>query len=283
MASRYTLTNPGHAKDGLFDETLLKGSNASFVVSSVVGHCTAPALYYQPSLASRANSTIPPIQRIMPADPKPEPNDGLPIRSFASAQEFESFLEQNHTTLPGIHLKLAKKSSGIESIASSEAVELALCFGWIDGRVNRVDDKFWLVRFTPRRAKSIWSRKNVETITRLTEDGRMRKSGLEAVEAAKKDGRWDRAYAGPATIQVPDDLVERLSAVPAAKSFFEGLNKRNRYTVLWSIETASPQNRKKRVDALVQMLATGNLPGTSAKVIVESKKKTTKQKKKRTV
>lgn len=202
------------------------------------------------------------------AKTKAEPPDMLPILAFASAAQFEKFLGENYSTLPGLQLKLAKKASGIQSVTSSEAIEVALCFGWIDGKANRLDEKYWLIRYTPRRAKSIWSQKNVNTVARLIEEGKMHKSGLKAVEAAKQDGRWDRAYAGPATISVPDDLVGKLEKVPSAKAFFEGLNKTERYSVLWRIETSSPQNRSKRIDAMVQMLAAGNLPGAPAKVKV---------------
>lgn len=201
---------------------------------------------------------------------KSEPKDGLPVYPFASPTDFETFLEKNQSTLPGLHLKLAKKSSGIQSITAPEAVEVALCFGWIDGRASSLDEKYWLVRYTPRRAKSIWSQKNVETVARLIEQNRMRESGLQAVEAAKRDGRWDSAYAGPATIQVPDDLTQKLEEEPAAKAFFQGLNKSQRYSVLWSVETTSARNRPKRIDALVQMLAMGKLPGAAVKEKVKS-------------
>lgn len=202
---------------------------------------------------------------------KPLPDDGLPILPFASAAEFENYLKENHTSA-GLHLKFAKKASGISSITVAEAVETALCYGWIDGRANSLDDRYWLVRYTPRRAKSIWSQKNVETVTRLIEQGKMHEAGLQAVEAAKQDGRWDRAYAGPATVQVPDDLAQELRRTPAAKAFFETLNKSQRYSVLWRIETASPQTRSKRIEALVQMLAAGNLPGASDRVKAGLKK-----------
>src|SRR4051794_33145201 len=137
-------------------------------------------------------------------------------------------------------------------------VESLLCFGWIDGRANRLDDHHFTVRVTPRRAKSVWSRKNVEWVGRLTEAGRMRPAGLAAVDAARADGRWDRAYAGPATITVPDDLAAALAAEPAAKAYFEGLNATNRYAVLWRVHTAaSPATGAKRIATLVQMLAEG--------------------------
>lgn len=188
---------------------------------------------------------------------KKSPPKDLPVHSFSSANELESFLEREHTKLKGFHLKLAKKSSGIPSVTAAEAVELALCFGWIDGRANAYDKDWWLVRYTPRRAKSIWSQKNVSTVGRLLESKRMRPAGLAAVEAAKADGRWERAYAGPATMAVPDDLVAALSTEPAAASFFESLSKSDRYSVLWRLQTGSPRTRNTRIESLVRTLAKG--------------------------
>ncbi|KAI9797772.1 MAG: hypothetical protein M1825_005706 [Sarcosagium campestre] len=208
---------------------------------------------------------------------KPPPSD-LPIYPFASANDLEAFLEREHLTAPGFYLKLAKKASGIPSVSGDEAVEVALCFGWIDGRANGLDSQWWLIRFTPRRAKSIWSKKNVETIGRLLEEGRVRPAGLAAVEAAKSNGSWERAYAGPATITVPDDFAVALAADPAATSFFDGLNKTNRYAVLWRVETASPQIRAKRIQDLVERLADGKCPGAPAKPSAKSKKNVTAKK-----
>ena len=206
-----------------------------------------------------------------------EPPSDLPIRSFSSASEFETFLNNEHTTAPGIYLKLAKKASGIPTVSGAEAVELALCFGWIDGRSNGFDNDWWLVRFTPRRPKSIWSQKNVGTIERLLKEGRMRPAGVAAVEAAKADGRWERAYSGPATVTVPDDFATALAAEPAAASFFEGMNKSDRYSVLWRVQTASPRSRALRIESLVQMLAEGKRPGASVKaapkIAAKAKKK----------
>jgi uncharacterized protein YdeI (YjbR/CyaY-like superfamily) len=201
---------------------------------------------------------------------KSPPSD-LPTHTFCSANEFETFLEREHTTARGFYLKLAKKSSGIACVSAAEAVEIALCFGWIDGRANGLDDKWWLVRYTPRRSKSIWSQKNVNTIGRLVEQGRMRPAGLAAVDAAKADGNWERAYAGPATITVPDDLNTALATNPAAATFFGGLNKSDRYSVLWRIETASPKSRAKRVEAIVQMLTARKIPGAPSKPAARSK------------
>lgn len=205
---------------------------------------------------------------------KPLPSD-LTIRPFATRADFETFLEQEHSTCPGIYLKFAKKSTGIASITAAEAVEVALCFGWIDGRANSVDDKWWLVRYTPRRSKSIWSQKNVKTIARLIEEGKLRPAGLAAVNAAKADGRWERAYAGPATMTVPDDLATALANDSAAQEFFDGLNKSGRYSVLWRVETASPATRAKRIDALVQFLAAGSVPGHPTKAAATDKQQAT--------
>lgn len=201
---------------------------------------------------------------------KPPPSD-LPIHSFPSAQALESFLEREHSTAPGFYLKLAKKASGIASVTAAEAVEVALCFGWIDGRANPFDKDWWLVRYTPRRAKSIWSQKNVQTVGRLIEQGKMRPAGVAVVEAAKKDGRWDRAYSGPANMTVPEDLAVAVAAEPAAAAFFEGLNKSDRYAVVWRVETASPKGRAKRIESLVQMMVEGRKPGELAKTTQKRK------------
>jgi uncharacterized protein YdeI (YjbR/CyaY-like superfamily) len=185
------------------------------------------------------------------------PSD-LPVHRFGDQAEFEAWLEAEHERSPGIYVVIAKKGAPEPTLKQAEMVESLLCFGWIDGRANRLDDHHFTVRVTPRRAKSVWSKKNVEWVGRLTEAGRMRPAGLAAVEAARADGRWDRAYAGPATITVPDDLAAALAAEPAAKAHFEGLNATNRYAVLWRVHTAaSPATRAKRIATLVQMLAEG--------------------------
>jgi uncharacterized protein YdeI (YjbR/CyaY-like superfamily) len=184
--------------------------------------------------------------------------EGFAVRSFASAGELEAWLDAEHDRAPGLYLRIAKKGSGIPSVTAAEAVEVALCFGWIDGRADRVDDDWYTIRFTPRRPRSIWSQKNVETVARLVDQGLMRPAGLAAVRAAQEDGRWDRAYAGPATITVPDDLAAALAASPAAADAFAGLDGANRYAVLWRVHTAAtPQTRAKRIEACVAMLAEG--------------------------
>lgn len=193
--------------------------------------------------------------------PPIQPPTDLPIHAFPTASALESYLEREHATARGFHLKFAKKASGIQSISPPDAVETALCFGWIDGRANPLDENYWLVRYTPRRPKSIWSQKNVATVTRLLEQGRMRPAGIAAVDAAKGDGRWDRAYAGPAGMELPEDFMEVLAGFPAAGRFFESLNRSERYAVLWRVQTAAPAVRMKRIGALVGMLARGETGG----------------------
>ncbi|RBY92813.1 YdeI family protein [Blastococcus sp. TF02A-30] len=186
-----------------------------------------------------------------------EPTD-LPVLAFADAAALEAWLEENHGTAPGLYVRIAKKGTGIPSVDWAGMVEVLLCFGWIDGRANRLDDTWYVQRITPRRKKSVWSLKNVETVERLVAEGRVRPAGLAAVEAAKADGRWERAYAGPATITVPDDLAAALDAEPAARAAFDGLTGQNRYAVLWRVQTAhTPQTRAKRIAAAVAMLREG--------------------------
>ena len=182
----------------------------------------------------------------------------LPVMAFPDQAAFEAWLEAEGATAPGVYVKLAKKGAGVASVTYAEIVESALCFGWIDGRANRIDDQFYVQRMTPRRPKSVWSKKNVDAVEALTEAGRMRPAGLAAVEAARADGRWERAYAGSATITVPDDFAEALAAEPAAQKEFETLDGANRYAVLWRVHTANtPATRAKRIATLVQMLAEG--------------------------
>jgi uncharacterized protein YdeI (YjbR/CyaY-like superfamily) len=186
-----------------------------------------------------------------------EPTD-LPVLGFPDQAALEAWLEAEHATAPGVYVKLAKKGAGVPSVTYAELVESCLCFGWIDGRSNRLDDRFYLQRITPRRARSIWSQKNVEAVEALTLAGRMRPAGLAAVDAARSDGRWERAYAGSAAITVPDDLAAALAAEPAAQREFEALDGANRYAVLWRVHTApSTKARTNRIATLVQMLSDG--------------------------
>jgi uncharacterized protein YdeI (YjbR/CyaY-like superfamily) len=184
--------------------------------------------------------------------------DDLPVLRFADQAAFEAWLEAEHESSPGAYVTIAKKGASEPTLAQAEMVESLLCFGWIDGRVQRLDEQHFLTRVTPRRARSVWSQKNVDAVEGLTEAGRMRPAGLAAVVAARADGRWERAYAGSADITVPDDLAEALAAEPTAQKEFGALDGANRYAVLFRVHTAgTPATRTKRIAALVQMLAEG--------------------------
>jgi len=189
------------------------------------------------------------------------PPDDLPVLAFATQAELEEWLEREHTTAPGIYVRLSKKGSGVPSVTYPELVESCLCFGWIDGISRRLDDRFYVQRITPRRSRSVWSQKNVQTVAALVDAGRMRPAGLAAVEAAQADGRWERAYPGAADMTVPDDLTAALAAEPGAQRAFEDLDGTNRYAVLWRVHTAAtPEARARRIAAAVQMLTEGRRP-----------------------
>ena len=189
------------------------------------------------------------------------PPTDFPVLAFADQAALEAWLEAEHLTAPGLYVKIAKKAAGVPSVNWEQMVEVLLCFGWIDGRANRIDDHWYVQRITPRRPKSVWSQKNVATVERLIAEGRMRPAGLAAVEAAKADGRWERAYAGPATITMPDDLAEALDAEPAARAAYDALDAQNRYSVLHRVHTATtPATRAKRIAALTRKLAEDGVP-----------------------
>ena len=182
----------------------------------------------------------------------------LSIVSFESQKECEEWLEQNHALSNGIWLRLFKKNSGIPSINHALALEEALCYGWIDGQAKGYDADSHLQKFTPRRARSIWSKRNIENFERLVQDGRMKPSGMKAAEAAKADGRWDRAYDPPGSMTVPQDFLLELSKDAESLAFFEKLNKANKYAIVWRLQTARrPETREKRMTAILQMLARG--------------------------
>jgi uncharacterized protein YdeI (YjbR/CyaY-like superfamily) len=182
----------------------------------------------------------------------------LETRAFASADEWEAWLRKHHDTAPGVWIRFARKGAGVPTVTYMEALHAALCFGWIDGQARRLDDAFYLQRFTPRRARSIWSKRNRDFATALIESGRMQPAGLREVERAKADGRWDAAYDAPSTATVPDDLQAALDANPAAAEFFAGLSGQNRYAVLHRIQTAKrPETRARRIEKFVAMLAAG--------------------------
>lgn len=184
--------------------------------------------------------------------------DTLPTLPFASPQEWEAWLDAHHTETAGVWLKFAKRDAGVASVTYAEALDVALCYGWIDGQKASFDEQFWLQKFTPRRAKSIWSQVNCAKATALIDAGRMQAAGLRQVEAAKADGRWDAAYAGSRTIEVPADFQAELDAHPAAQAFFTELNSANRYAFLWRIHTAKkPETRAARMARFIEMLDAG--------------------------
>ena len=177
---------------------------------------------------------------------------------FKSAKAFETWLKQHHATSAGLWLKIAKRGADEPSVTYPEAVEVALCWGWIDGQKKGLDEQYFLQRFTPRRARSVWSKVNVDKVEALIKEGRMQAPGLAQVEAAKADARWVRAYDGARTSLVPEDLIAALDAAPMAKAFFSTINAANRYAVLWRIQTAvKAETRARRIAQLVEMLARG--------------------------
>ena len=186
------------------------------------------------------------------------PSDELPVLPFASAAAWEAWLEREHARAAGVWLQIAKKDSGIASVDVGEAVEVALCFGWIDGQVAKHDAAFFLQRYTPRRRRSRWSRINRERAVALIAAGRMRSAGLAQVEAARADGRWKAAYASPRAATVPPDLQAALDANPEAAAFFATLRGANRYAILYRVQDAKrPETRARRIDRFVAMLTRG--------------------------
>lgn len=184
--------------------------------------------------------------------------DDLPIMAFQTQHEWERWLAAHHADARGIWIQMAKKGTGIPSVTHAEALESAICYGWIDGQAAAVDAEYWRQKFTPRRAKSMWSRVNCDKAMALITAGRMQPAGLTQVELAKADGRWDAAYEPASTIAIPTDLQQALDANVRAKNFFGTLDGRNRYAVLYRIHTAKrAETRAARIERFVAMLANG--------------------------
>jgi uncharacterized protein YdeI (YjbR/CyaY-like superfamily) len=180
------------------------------------------------------------------------------ICSFKTAKDFEKWLTKNQHHSTGIWIQFFKKDSGKETITHSEALDEALCYGWIDGQLKKYDDRSWLHRFTPRGEKSIWSKRNTVHAERLIAAGKMKPPGLAQVEKAKADGRWIKAYDSPANMDIPEDFLSALAKNKKALKFFESLNKANRYAIGWRLQTAKkPETREKRMKAMLDMLAKG--------------------------
>lgn len=180
------------------------------------------------------------------------------IIAFDESAKWRHWLHENHDKIDGVWLKLYKKASGIATVTYPEALDEALCYGWIDGQKKSYDDVAFLQKFTPRRSKSTWSKRNVEHIARLTEAGLMTFAGQLEVDRAKSDGRWDAAYDAPSTMQVPDYFLKQLDKHPKAKVFYNSLNKTNTYAIAWRLQTAkSEATQQRRTEKIIAMLNAG--------------------------
>lgn len=182
----------------------------------------------------------------------------VPTQLFATQEDWEAWLDQHHSTSPGLWLRLAKKGADLQSLSYAEALDVALCYGWIDGQKKGLDDASWLQKFTPRKPKSLWSKINREKVAALAQAGRMKPAGIAAVESAKQDGRWDAAYDSPGAATMPEDFQAELDRSPKAKAFYDTLEKRNTYAILWRIQTAKkPETRARRIRDFLAMLERG--------------------------
>jgi uncharacterized protein YdeI (YjbR/CyaY-like superfamily) len=180
----------------------------------------------------------------------------LLVKSFASEAAFEKWLQTNHARSSGLWLRFFKKSATRKALMHKGALDVALCYGWIDGQLKKFDDISYLHKFTPRGTKSVWSTVNREHVERLEKEGRMLPAGLAAVAAAKKDGRWDKAYAPSSKMEMPADFLKALAKDKEAKIFFGSLNRANRYSIAWRLQTAKkPETRQKRMGAIIAMLS----------------------------
>ncbi len=182
-------------------------------------------------------------------------SDELPVLPFVSQSKWADWLAKNHDKSGGLWMKVAKKDSGISSVTIVEALDVALCYGWIDGQRGSFDEKYYLQKYTPRRPKSIWSKINVGKVERLIKSGQMKPAGFKAIEAAKADGRWANAYDGQKNMSVPEDFQKALDKNKKAKTFFATLNRVNQYAILFRIHNAKKiETREKRIKQFVEML-----------------------------
>ena len=182
----------------------------------------------------------------------------LPIIAFSSVEKFETWLSKNHESAKGLWIHFYKKDSGKKSITYKDALDAALCYGWIDGHVRAYDDISWIHKFTPRRPKGKWSKKNKENVARLITEKRIKPAGQKEIDAAKKDGRWDDAYDSPSTSTVPEDFLKLLEKNKKAKEFFATLNKANIYAITYRLQTAKKlETREKRMQLIFEMMKKG--------------------------
>ena len=182
----------------------------------------------------------------------------IPIIEFKTAETFETWLEKNQDNLNGLWLKIFKKDSGIKTISYAEALDVALCYGWIDGQKKTFDELAYLQKFCPRRDKSIWSKINIGHVQRLIEAGRMKPAGLKAIDKAKENGNWEKAYDSPSKMTIPEDFLKELRKNKKAEAFYKGLNKTNLFSIGFRLQTAKKQEtREKRIREIIEMLARG--------------------------
>lgn len=181
-----------------------------------------------------------------------------PTLFFATPNDFQHWLHQHNTSVKSIWLKFAKKSSGIPSITPAEALEIALCYGWIDGQRKTFDEQFYINKYTPRRKGSLWSKRNCKIAIQLIKEKRMTSHGLREINAAKEDGRWQNAYDSSKNIQLPPDFLERLKKSKKAYTFFTTLNKTNTFAIAFRLQTArKPETREKRLQKIIEMMKAG--------------------------
>jgi len=183
------------------------------------------------------------------------PSEHLPARLFKSKTQWAAWLESNHRKSTGLWLRLAKKNSGLQSVTYKEALEIALCYGWIDAQKRPEDERTWLQRFAPRSSRSVWSKINREKALELIASGAMKAAGMEAIEDARKNGRWEAAYDSPRGATVPSDFQAALEGSPRAKAFFATLDRANRYAILWRIQTVKKaETRARKIELFIGML-----------------------------
>lgn len=190
-------------------------------------------------------------------------SSGYETKTFKDAKAFEDWLETNHQSADGIWIKIAKKASGIPSVTYPEAVDISLCYGWIDGQMKSLDSTYYIQKFTPRRARSAWSLINTKKVAALIEQGRMRPAGQAQIDAAKADGRWDKAYHSSSTFTMPADFLAELEKHPKAKAFYASLTKSQTYGMFYQLDSAKrPETKKARMDKFIEKLNNEEKPTT---------------------
>lgn len=180
------------------------------------------------------------------------------IKSFKNIEKWQEWLEENQDQKEGVWLRIFKKQSGVKTVTYQDALEEAICYGWIDGQKEKYDEQSYLQKFTPRRTSSLWSKRNIDLVEKLTNANRMKHGGIKEVEKAKMDGRWERAYDSPSNMTTPKDFLEKLTQDKKAKAFYDTLNKTNIYSINWRLQTAKKAaTREKRMKEILKMLKEG--------------------------